>query len=177
MHKQLGKVRPCGFRVMQADRQTNGQLNRHTHHNTSHSYSSTAHHVYHTLARRRRKSMGNGDIWIKRNSSNSAFACHRGQPDIDYPTTITTACSLSSSGVPGLSADVGIGPPPPQQLHSLARATVPDPTLISTSRRLWLWKPVNRDVSAVVLLISTRLSTWGVWAGPSQIDVKRWRRK
>ena len=35
----------CGFRVMQADRQTNGQLNRHTHHNTSRTCSSTAHHT------------------------------------------------------------------------------------------------------------------------------------
>ena len=49
--QKLGEVRPCGFRVMQADRQTNGQLNRHTHHNTSRTYGSTAHHVYHTLAR------------------------------------------------------------------------------------------------------------------------------
>jgi len=55
---------------------------------------------------------------------------------MDYPTTTTAACSLSGSGVPGLSAAaVGIGPPP-QQLHSLPRTTVPDPTLISTSRRL-----------------------------------------
>ena len=58
---------------------------------------------------------------------------------MDYPATTTTAYSLSGSGVPGPSAAaVGMGPPPPpQQLHSLARATVPDPTLISTSRRLF----------------------------------------
>jgi len=41
----------CGFRVMQADRQTDGQINRHTHHNTSRTCGSTAHHVYHALAR------------------------------------------------------------------------------------------------------------------------------
>ena len=44
--QKIRKVRPCGFRVMQADRQTNGQLNRHTHHNTSHPCGSMAHLVY-----------------------------------------------------------------------------------------------------------------------------------
>ena len=44
---------------------------------------------------------------------------------MDYPTTTTTACSLSGSGVPGLSAAaVGLGPPLPQQLHSLPRVTI-----------------------------------------------------
>ena len=38
--QKFGEVRPCGFRVMQADRQTNRQVNRHTHHNTSHPYGS-----------------------------------------------------------------------------------------------------------------------------------------
>jgi len=38
-HMQHAPIRwssACGFRVTQADRQTDGQLNRHTHHNTSH---------------------------------------------------------------------------------------------------------------------------------------------
>jgi len=39
--QKIGEVRPCGFRVMQTDRQTNGQVNRHAHHNTSQPYGST----------------------------------------------------------------------------------------------------------------------------------------
>ena len=33
---KFGEVRPCGFRVMPADRQTDRQTNRHTHHNNWH---------------------------------------------------------------------------------------------------------------------------------------------
>ena len=33
--QKLGEVRPCDFRVMLSERQTNKQTNRHTHHDTS----------------------------------------------------------------------------------------------------------------------------------------------
>jgi len=40
MHKKFGKVQPCGFWVMQADRQRQtretDRQNRHAHHNTLH---------------------------------------------------------------------------------------------------------------------------------------------
>jgi len=41
------------------------------------------------------------------------------------------AYSLSGSGVSSAIAAAGIGLPPPQQLHSLPRATVRDPTHVT----------------------------------------------